>query len=75
MQKESNTSKHPLKGYFQLQKLLAHKRVSNGNNLPTLIRKHFNGALRRKIHIPTYQNIFTYIPQVYRRYILFVDRQ
>ena len=44
-------------------------------NLHTLIRKHLYGPLRKKIHIPIYQDIFAYIPQVYRRYIFYMDRQ
>ena len=37
------------------------------NNLCTLMYKHLYGPLRKKIHIPIYQDIFTYLPQVYRR--------
>ena len=39
------------------------------------IEKKFKYPLRKKIHIPIYQNIFTYVPQVYRRYIFYMDRQ
>ena len=31
--------------------------------------KHLHGSLRKKTHIPIYQDIFTYIPQVYSRHI------
>ena len=61
--------------YFQLQKLLADKRLRHGNNLCTLIGKNLYGSLRKKIHIFIYQDIFTYVPQVYRRYIFHTDRQ
>ena len=37
------------------------------NNLCTLMYKHLYGPLRKKINIPIYQDIFTYLPQVYRR--------
>ena len=60
---------------FQLQKLLKYKKLCHGNNLGTLIRKYLNGTLRRKVQTPTSQNIFAHIPQVYRQYILYVDRQ
>ena len=60
---------------FQLQKLLKYKKLFHGNNLGTLIRKYLNGTLRRKVQTPTSQNIFAHIPQVYRQYILYVDRQ
>ena len=60
---------------FQLQKLLKYKKLCHGNNLGTLIRKYLNGTLRRKVHTPTSQNIFAHLPQVYRQYILYVDRQ
>ena len=55
--------------YFQLQMLLTDKNLRHGSNLCTLIRKHLYGPLRKKIHIPIYQDIFTYIPQVYRWHI------
>ena len=57
--------------YFQLQKLLTDKRLHYGNNRCTLVRKHLYGPIQMKIHIPIYQDIFTYIPQVYRRYIFY----
>ena len=91
MQKESNLSKRPRKNilnellqqkylrhkqlYFQLQKLLTDKRLRHRNNLCTLIRKHLQGPLRKKINIAIYQNIFIYIPQVYRQYIFYMGRQ
>ena len=55
--------------YFQLQKLLTDKRLRHGNSLCTLIRKYIYGPLPKKIHIPIYQGIFIYMPQIYRRYI------
>ena len=60
---------------FQLQKLLKYKKLCHENNLGTLIRKYLNGTLRRKVQTPTSQNIFAHIPQVYRQYNLYVDRQ
>ena len=68
-------SKNTKQLYFQFQKLVTDKRLRHGNNLSTLIRKHFYRPLRRKIQIPIYQDIFAYIPQVYRRYIFYMDRQ
>ena len=55
--------------YFQLQRLLTDKRLCHRDNLRTLIRKHLYGQIRKKIRIFIYQDIFTDIPQVYRRYI------
>ena len=40
-----------------------------GNNLCTLTYKNLYGPLREKIRMSIYQDIFTYRPQVYRRYI------
>ena len=60
---------------FQLQKLLKYKKLCHENNLGTLIRKYLNGTLRKKVQTPTSQNIFAHIPQVYRQYNLYVDRQ
>ena len=54
--------------YFQLQKLLKDKKLQHGSNLRTLIRKHLYGPLRKEIHIPIDQDIFTYIYLVYRRH-------
>ena len=51
-----------------MQKLLTDKRLCHENNLCRLIRKHLYAPLRKKIHIPIYLDIFTYIPQVCRRY-------
>ena len=47
----------------------------HGSNLHIFIRKHLYGALRKKIHPPIHQEVFTYIPQIYRRYILYMDKQ
>ena len=58
-----------------MQKLIVDKRLRHGNSLCTLIHKHLYGPLRKKIHIPIYQDIFTYIPQVYRRYVFYMDKQ
>ena len=53
----------------KIAKTTKDKRLYHGNNLCILIRKHLYGLLRKKIYIPTYQDIFAYIPQVYRRNI------
>ena len=55
--------------YLQLQKLLTDKRLCHGNNLRTFLRRYLYRPPQKKIHLPIYQDIFTYIPQVYRRYI------
>ena len=54
--------------FIQLQKLLKDKKLHYGSNLRTLIRKHLYGPLRKEIHIPIDQDIFTYISLVYRRH-------
>ena len=53
-----------------MQKLLTDKSLRHGDNLCTLICKHLYGPLPKKIQITIYQDIFTYIPQVYRRCFL-----
>ena len=30
---------------------------------------------KKKIHTPIYQDIFTYIPQIYGQYIFYMERQ
>ena len=59
---------------FNWKNYLQIKGGANGI-ISILIHKHLYGPLRKKIHIPIYQDIFTYIPQVYRRYISYMDRQ
>ena len=61
--------------YFQLQKLLTDKRLCHETNLCTLIHIHLYEPLQKKTQIPIYQDIFTYIPQVYRRFSFYIDRQ
>ena len=59
---------------FNCKNYLQIKGCANGT-ICTLIHKHLYGPLRKKIHIPIYQDIFTFIPHVYRRYIFYMDRQ
>ena len=65
--------------YLQLQKLLTDNGLCHGSNLHTFIHKfmdlisiHLYGPLQKKMHILIYQDIFTYIPGVYRRYIFYM---
>ena len=58
-----------------MQKLITDKRLRYGNSLCTLTPKHLYGPLLKKIHILHLQNIFTYIPQVYRRHIFYMEKQ
>ena len=39
------------------------QKLRHGNNLRTFKRKHLYGPHRKKIDIPIYQDISTYIPQ------------
>ena len=61
--------------YLQLQNLLTNKKLFHRNNLRTVVCKHFYGSLRKKLLIPIYQDIFTYILQVYRQPNFYMDRQ
>ena len=54
------------KNYLQI-------RLCHRNNMRTLIRTHLYEPIRKKIQILIYQDIFTYISQVYRRYVFYRD--